>query len=187
MNEFKEAYTLVLNEIQAVFDNIDSKQVQALVDSIISAEKVFLVGVGRVMLCLKAFSKRLNHLGIKAYCVGDENEPAITNRDLLIVGSGSGESVIPVAIAKVATQFKPQIAHIGSNYKSSIEPITDLFIRIPAMTKLKLPGEFKSKQPMTNIFDQSLYILCDVITILIIKEKGLDDIESLWQFHANLE
>ena len=55
------------------------------------------------------------------------------------------------------------------------------------MTKLKLPGEFKSKQPMTNIFDQSLYILCDVITILIIKEKGLDDIESLWQFHANLE
>lgn len=32
--------------------------------------------------------------------VGDINEPAMRRDDVLIVGSGSGESLIPIAIAK---------------------------------------------------------------------------------------
>jgi 6-phospho-3-hexuloisomerase len=186
MRPLRDIYRLILREIGAALDAVDEEQVDALVAAILSSEQVFLIGVGRVMLVLETFCKRLNHLGVRTCCVGDVSEPAITARDLLIVASGSGESVIPVAIARTATRYKPRIVHIGSNPESSLKPLTDLFVRIPVKTKLKLPGELESAQPMTNLFDQTLYVLCDSVTTMIIERKGLD-MESLWRFHANLE
>ena len=143
MNAFQESYTQILEEIRSVLDRVDYRQIRGLVNAILSADKVFLIGVGRVMLVLKTFCKRLNHLGIRAHCVGDVNEPAIGDKDLLIVGSGSGESVVPVAIVRVAGKSKPKIAHIGSNPHSSLEPISDIFVRIPTVTKSKLDGEMQ--------------------------------------------
>ena len=186
MNTFKENYSLVLNEIRGAMDSVDEKQVTSLVDAILQAEKVFVVGVGRVMLSLKALAKRLNHLGISTHCVGDINEPAITDKDLLIVGSSSGESKVPVVIAQVAKKFNPKIAHIGSNPKSTLAPITDVFVRIPVRTKLSLPGEIDSKQIMTSLFEQSLYIFGDTVSLMIAQRRG-SDIRALWYHHANLE
>ena len=100
--DFTQAKQTVLSELQGVFDTVDEKQVVELTEMICSAEKVFVVGVGRVLLMLQAFTKRLNHLGIEANFVGAIDEPAITDKDLLIVGSGSGESAVPVAIVKIA-------------------------------------------------------------------------------------
>ena len=183
---FRETYGSILEEIRSALDLVDPVQVTALVGAIAGAEQVFCVGVGRVMLCLKAFSKRLNHLGIASFCVGDINEPAISERDLLIVGSGSGESAVPVAIARIARTHRAKIAHIGSNCASSLAPLTDIFLRIPTSTKLALPGELVSRQPMTNLFDQTLYLLCDAITMLIIRDGGIS-LAGLWKRHANLE
>ncbi len=186
MRSLRDSYRLILREIEAALDAVDDAQVAALVEAIMSAEQVFLVGVGRVMFVLKAFCKRLNHLGVRAFCVGDVGEPAITANDLLIVGSGSGESVVPVAIARTAARYKPRIAHIGSNPESSLRVLTDMFVRIPVKTKLKLPGELASAQPMTNLFDQALYVLCDAMTTMIIERRRFE-MDALWQYHANLE
>ena len=98
---------------------------------------------------MQAFEKRLNHLGIDSYYVGEINEPAITENDVLIVGSGSGESIVPVALVKKAAKFGPKIIHIGSNAQSSMTPYEDLFVRIPCSTKLNLPDEIKS----TNFYN----------------------------------
>ena len=56
------------------------------------------------MLALQCVCKRFAHLGIKAHCVGEINEPAIKKDDLLIVGSGSGGSLFPLGIAKKARE-----------------------------------------------------------------------------------
>ena len=102
---YKDNSKLVINELSTTLNAIDEKQVDQLVTMICDAEKVFVVGVGRVLLMLQAFEKRLNHLGIDAYYVGEINEPAITENDLLIVGSGSGESVFPLSIIKIAKNY----------------------------------------------------------------------------------
>ena len=187
MSSFKEDYSLVLKELQQAFEAVDENQILALVEELLKAEQVFVVGVGRVMLCLKAMAKRLNHLGIPTWYVGEINEPAITTRDLLIVGSGSGESIVPVAIARKAKELNARIAHIGSNPKSSLAPLTDIFVRIPVTTKLNLPDEIQSSQLMTNLFDQSLYILGDLISMEIVKRKDIKDKGGVWKHHANLE
>ena len=184
--DYQQARRLVLSELDTALSRVDAAQADALADEILSAEKVFLVGVGRVLLSLQAFCKRLNHLGIPAYFVGEINEPALTDRDLLIVGSGSGESLVPVAISKKAKSLGARVAHIGSNPESSLAPITDLFVRIPVQTKFNYPGELTSEQIMSSLFEQALLLLGDCVCLMIARRRSLD-IKALWQHHANLE
>jgi 6-phospho-3-hexuloisomerase len=119
--------------------------------------------------------------------VGAINEPAITERDLLIVGSGSGESAVPVAIARAAKRYAASVAHIGSNPSGAIAPFTDIFVRVPVQTRLGLTGETPSRQIMTSLFEQCILLIGDAIALSIAERKGISDIASLWRFHANLE
>ena len=185
--KYTEAKDTVLQELQTVFANVKEEEVLALTAAICEAESVFVVGVGRVLLMLQAFVKRLNHLGIEATYVGAVDEPAITENDLLIVGSGSGESAVPLAIVKIARTHHARIAHIGSNAFSSMTPYEDLFIRIPCSTKLNLQDEIKSQQVMSSLFEQSLLLLADMVALLIVDKKQITDLHALWKKHANLE
>ncbi len=184
--EFEKTYKMVLNEIYSAMTGVDTVAAERLVNDILSADDVFLVGVGRVMLSLQAFCKRLAHLGIKAHCVGDISEPAIKSTDLLIVGSGSGESIVPVAIAKKAKQFDAKVVHIGSNQKGSVSQYADYMVRIPVRTRLYLEDEVNSEQIMTSLFEQSLLIFGDVISKMIVEDRKID-LKGLWHYHANLE
>lgn len=176
----------IVKEIAATLDNIAAEDVNRLVSEVEKAERVFFVGVGRVLLSLEGIAKRLAHLGVQTVVVGQITEPAITKKDLLIVGSGSGESSFPLAIAKKAKSFEATVAHIGSNANSSLKEYTDLFVRIPVQTKLALPGEIPSVQPMTSLFEQCLLLLGDSVALMMVEEKAID-MPSLWQYHANLE
>lgn len=190
MKEFETNYSntcvMVLKEIENALAGVDVKSLEKLVEDILSADDVFFVGVGRVMMSLEAICKRLTHLGIKAHCVGDITEPAIKDTDLLIVGSGSGESIVPVAIAKKAKEFNAKVVHIGSNQKGAISEYSDYMVRVPVQTRLYLPDEVKSAQIMTSLFEQTLLILGDVISKMIAEENNVD-FDALWEFHANLE
>ncbi len=190
MQENDELYlklsSLVLEECKAALTNIDSDSVFQLVDAILAADKVFFVGVGRVMLSLQAMAKRFTHLGIQAYCVGQINEPAITDKDILIVGSGSGESIVPVEIARKAHKLGARIAYVGTNPGSKVNKIADIFLCIPVRSKVQVNKVIDSRQPLTSLFEQSLLLLGDVIALIIIERKKVN-INDLWQFHANLE
>lgn len=191
MDDFSEKYRaaskLVIGEIQSALLAADASGIEKLTGDIFSAEKVFLIGVGRVMLSLEAFAKRLSHLGVSAHCVGDITEPAITERDILIVGSGSGESIVPLAIAKKARELGAgKIIHIGSNPDSSMKKYADYMVRIPVRTRLYLEDEIDSKQIMTSLFEQTLLILGDVIALIAVDGRDID-LKSLWHAHANLE
>ncbi len=183
---FQESFNLILEECRTALSRIDPDSVDRLIEAILAADKVFFVGVGRVLLSLQAMAKRLSHLGINAVVVGQITEPAITEKDLLIVGSGSGETLFPVAIAKKAKSLGAKIAHIGSNAESTIKPITDIFVRVPVRTKLARSDEIDSRQPMTSLFEQCLLLFGDTLALVIISRRNLN-IQSLWQYHANLE
>jgi 6-phospho-3-hexuloisomerase len=178
---------MILGELERTLAAVDEEEVERLIGAILQARKVFAAGVGRVLLSLQAFVKRLNHLGIPAWHVGAINEPAITPEDLLIVASGSGESVVPVALARTARRLGARIAHIGSNPASSLAPLVDVFVRVPAPTRLGLPGEVPSGQIMTSLFEQCLLLLGDAVALCIAERKGGPDTSSLWRYHANLE
>lgn len=177
---------MIAEECQKALQKIDEEQSQQLVEAILNADEVFFIGVGRVMLSLQAICKRFAHFGIKAHCVGEITEPAITDKDLLIVGSGSGETLFPVAIAQKAKKIGTKVAWIGSNQESTIAKLADYKVRIPVQSKLNKPDELHSQQPMTSLFEQTLLLYGDSLAMEIMERKGLQ-FENLWKYHANLE
>lgn len=190
MSDFKTNYlnakNTVLAELDKTLSSIDVAALEMLKEEILKADKVFFVGVGRVMLSLQAIAKRLAHLGINTHCVGEITEPAITAGDLLLVGSGSGSTLFPLGIAQKAKGYGARVVHIGSNPNSPMKDVADFMVRLPVRTKLYLPDEIDSAQPMTSLFEQSLLLTGDILAKMILEEKNLD-MKSLWQFHANLE
>ncbi|MTI61381.1 MAG: SIS domain-containing protein [Firmicutes bacterium] len=177
---------IILRECNLALHGVNPKAVLQYIDMLLEADKVFFVGVGRVLLSLEAIAKRYAHLGINMFIVGQITEPAITEKDILVVGSGSGETFFPVGIARKAKNYGAKIVHIGSNPKSSLKEFTDLFIRIPVYSKINRADEVSSNQPMTSLFEQSLLLFGDVTAMMIIEEKEIE-LDKLWNYHANLE
>ncbi len=183
---YGEIRELVLKELEVSLSSIKEEEVERLIDIVLNSEKVFFVGVGRVLLSLQAMAKRWAHLGINTHFVGEITEPAITPRDVLIVGSGSGTTLFPAGIAKKAHDIGAKVVHIGSNPNSELKDIVEFMVRIPVRTKYYLEDEIDSKQPMTSLFEQSLLLLGDIVAKMIIERRHLD-MKGLWQYHANLE
>ena len=149
--QYQDTCAGVLDELKRTLDSIDPASVEQLAQAILEADQVFFVGVGRVLLSLQCVCKRLAHLGIRAHYVGEITEPAITEKDLLIVGSGSGASLFPLGIAKKArSAVGCRIVHIGSNPNSEMKDIADFMVRIPVRTKFYLEDEIDSCQIMTE-------------------------------------
>ena len=186
MRDLAAVRALVLGEVGRALAAVDEREAKAAVDALCSARRVFVTGVGRVLLSLEAFAKRLNHLGIPTVPVGAVDEPPIGAEDLLVAGSGSGESVVPVAIVRKAKSLGARVLAIGSNREGTIASMADLFLRIPCRTKLARADEIPSDQPMTSLFEQSLLLLCDCLCILVMERKGLDPATAALA-HANLE
>lgn len=183
---FAEISSLLLKELEVALGSIKEEEVEKLIQIVLNSEKVFFVGVGRVLLSLKAIAKRWAHLGLNTHIVGEITEPAITSKDLLIVGSGSGTTLFPAGIAKKAHAIGAKVVHIGSNPNSSLKDISEFMVRIPVRTKYYLNDEIDSQQPMTSLFEQALLLLGDIVAKMIIDRRHLD-MKELWQYHANLE
>ena len=189
-NRFREQYiytsAMVVEELTMALHSVDVEALERLKGDILSANRVFFTGVGRVMLSLEAMAKRFSHLGIRCSCVGEITEPAIQPGDILIVGSGSGASIVPLAIAKKAKELGIKVIHIGSNSESEMKYLADYIVRVPVRTRLYLPDEIESKQIMTSLFEQSLLLLGDILASMIVEERNID-LRELWEYHANLE
>ena len=191
-NDFKVRYQencdAILGEIAQTLASIDTDNLERLSKEILAADQVFFIGVGRVMLSLQAICKRLAHPGIRTHYVGEITEPHFNEKDLLIVGSGSGGSIFPLNIAKKARETVPgcRIVHVGSNPNSEMKDIADFMVRIPVRTKFYLEDEIDSAQPMTTLFEQSILLMGDILAKMIIDEQQLD-MKGLWKYHANLE
>ena len=181
-----ENVNLILDELMRTFSAIDEEQVNVLTRQILEADQVFVTGVGRVLLSMQSVVKRLNHLGVRAYYVGQIDEPAATKRDLLIVVSNSGESLIPVGIARKAASLGVPVTYIGSNPMSTAGRLASSHVRIPVTSKVSEDNLIVSRQPMTSLFEQAVLLLGDAIAMAILEKRGLDRKET-WHCHANLE
>lgn len=183
---YKKNVDLALDECRKILLAVNEDDTYTLIKKLTEADKVFFVGVGRVMLSLKAVAKRLAHIGIKTHIVGEITEPAIKKGDILIAASGSGESIFPKEIAKKAKALGAEVIMIGSNRESTLAKTADFMVRVPTNTKMKCEDEIKSQQIMTSLFEQFLLLYGDIIAKIIVEQKNID-MDALWECHANLE
>ena len=100
--KFNDYYPTVLREIEETLGEIDQTKITYFLKQIMDAQRVFIVGVGRTGLIMRCFAMRLMHLGIEVQIIGDITTTAVGKNDLLLIGSGSGETGSILSIARKA-------------------------------------------------------------------------------------
>ncbi len=183
MNE-KEYAVEISDEISEVVGNLDPQQLSVLVEAILAAKRVFVCGAGRSLLMMRAFAMRLMHMGVEAYVVSETITPAIAEGDLLIAGSGSGQTRGTLATVQAAAARGARTAVISAHGDLAIAEACDLVVVVP----LPVTGEAGSsfRQPLGSLFEQSLLVVGDVLVLRLMKRMGTTN-EQMRARHTNLE
>ena len=88
----EDRYAGITAELERVLAGIDTGRIEAMERMIAAAPAVFCSGAGRSGYMMRAFSMRLMHCGKKSWVLGDTATPAAMEGDVLVIGSGSGET-----------------------------------------------------------------------------------------------
>lgn len=177
----------IAGELKNSMERVNDAETEALVDALLAARAIFLAGAGRSGLMIKAFAMRLMHMGFNAYVVGETVTPNIGAGDLLLIGSGSGETASLVSMANKARKLGARVALATIFPRSSIGSGADVVVAIPAPTpKAKTDAGVSSIQPMGSLFEQSLLLVLDAVILRLMEKKGLDS-DAMFGRHANLE
>jgi len=182
-----DCYEQIITELKNTLLEVDRGSIEELSDAIVQARRIFLAGVGRSGLMLKCFAMRLMHLGLKAFVVGETTTPSISQGDLLIIGSGSGETGSVAVFAREAKKHDARIGLITIFPNSTIGKLADVTISIDAPTSKNPTGnQAVSVQPLGNLFEQSLLLLLDGIVIRLMDKLHVTA-DLMFENHANLE
>jgi 6-phospho-3-hexuloisomerase len=176
----------VVRELSQTVPLIADSEAEKLVDQILESKKIFVAGAGRSGLMGKAFVMRMMHMGIDAYVVGETVTAPLEQGDLLILGSGSGETKTLVAYAEKAKSLGGVVAAVTISPESTIGKLADIVIKLPGATKDRADGNYQTIQPMGSLFEQTMLLFYDALILRFMEKKGLDS-NKMYGKHANLE
>ena len=186
-SQYIKISTEIIEEIEKVIKDFDDTRLNELMEELLIKKRIFITGVGRTGMIMKSFAMRLMHLGLKVFVTGEINTPSINKDDLMIVGSGSGETSTVVALSEMAKKLGVKIVLFTINDSSTMGEIATTKITISATSpKLIKKNNFHSIQPMGALFEQSLMITLDTLIIMLMEKLKVKS-EKMFENHANLE
>jgi len=191
--ERKSRFLDILKEISDIINKnsnlINFEKIDNLIDLIVKTygnnRMVFLYGAGRSGFIGRCFAQRLMHLGIKSCFISDAVTHRYTDKDLLIIISGSGETTSPLAIAEKAKELGGKLVLFTGNPYSNIAKLSDLIIQIEGKSKEKAIIE-DSLAPYTTLFDISTLAVFDTIGGVLMKILGVSEAD-IDKRHASIE
>ncbi|TDM14999.1 6-phospho-3-hexuloisomerase [Macrococcus bovicus] len=181
-----EYLTAIIDELIQTVPQISEEETAQLVTAVLEADKVFVAGAGRSGLAGKAFVMRMMHMGIDAYVVGETVTANLEAGDLLIVGSGSGETSTLVPVAAKAKQLGGVVAAVTINPQSAIGQLADIVVQLPGAVKDQAKSDYSTIQPMGSLFEQTLLLFYDAVILKYMEMHQLDS-GKMYGKHANLE
>jgi 6-phospho-3-hexuloisomerase len=182
----REYFTEIINELNRTAGLLISEEAEKLVDGILEAKKVFVAGAGRSGLMSRAFAMRMMQMGFDAYVVGETVTPNLEKGDMLLIGSGSGETKSLVPMAEKAKSLGGIVAVATIFPESTLGKIADIAITLPGSPKDKANSSYKTIQPMGALFEQTLLLFYDAVILRLMEKQGMDS-TMMFGRHANLE
>ena len=167
---------------------VDGADVEKLGTLIQDAKRVFVAGAGRSGFAARAFANRLMHLGFTVYFVGEPTTPSIQQGDVLVIGSGSGETASLVAMAHKAHKQGAAIAALTIYPDHTIGALSAVCVKIPGVTSKSEERSQKadSIQPSGSSFEQLSWLIYDSVIIRLRELRQQTDAQMFYR-HANLE
>lgn len=196
-HEVQDMMRLMASKITSIADRIADAEVESLLQEILCAKRVYVLGAGRSGLVAKAFAMRLMHLGLQSFVVGETITPAMQAGDVLVVFSGSGKTKTVAELAETAKDIGGRVCLITSNRDSRIGKIADCMVEIESHRDevkddsaefeiRQMMGEHKSFAPLGTIFETACMVFSDAIVSRLM-EITKTDVEALKCRHANIE
>lgn len=181
-----ESMNFIANHIKRIASRLDTDSVTSLVDSIMSAKRIFLMGAGRSGLAARAFAMRLMHMGFNVYVVGETTTPAVQEEDLVIAVSGSGETPSIANLGGIAKKIGSKLATITSNRDSTLGNISDIIVIIPGRPKEDVIYEdyqerrmigYPQLAPLGTVFEISALVFLDAVISELMVRTGANEAE----------
>ncbi|MDD1774240.1 MAG: 6-phospho-3-hexuloisomerase [Methanobacterium sp.] len=194
MDYIKRTAEEISKHALGVIGQIDKKEKDKMMDTIILSEATFIVGSGRSELIGKAFAMRLMHLGFTVYVVGDVTTPAIKNTDCLIAISGSGETKVVTTASQTAKEIGSTVIGITANLNSTLGKLIDVKVNIESKSKEpwehptshELKGNYDDLAPMGTLFEDSTHLFLDGLIAEFMHRLGKKE-DDLKMRHATME
>jgi len=111
----QDALRYILKEMEQALEGIDPKAMDASIEAITSAKKIFIYGVGRSGLVGQAFAVRLVQLGFDVHFVGDMTTPIVDTKDLVFIVSNTGETTSAVQTANIVRRVGSTVISVTGN------------------------------------------------------------------------
>ncbi|HDS58796.1 MAG TPA: SIS domain-containing protein [Thermoplasmatales archaeon] len=179
-SRFDPAISYIGERLTAILDNVDRVRIAEAVNLFMKAPRIFIYGTGRSGLVGKAFAIRLVHLGFQTFVIGETITAPVQKNDLVVLISGSGET-IPVAMtAEIARRLGAKIVSITANPESHTARFADVVIILDT-------GEGDADlAPLGTLFESSAWVLLDGLVAELMARTGEDE-ENMKERHATLE
>lgn len=177
---------LILEELSRAASSTDFSNSHEFLLKIVESNKIVTVGAGRVGIAMRAFAKRLKHLGKDAYFITDEVLPRFGKNDLMIIGSGSGETASILTLAKKSKEAGSNLLLITTQPNSSIALLADHVIVLELQKDNLSNSVTPSRQPMTTLFEQFLFLTLDaavlnLMEMLSINESQMKELHNVFE------
>ncbi|NYB52497.1 MAG: 6-phospho-3-hexuloisomerase [Methanobacteriaceae archaeon] len=174
-----------------VIDRINEERVEEMIQCILDADSIFIVGSGRSELVGKAFAMRLMHLGFRVYVVGDVTTPALTDKDCLVAISGSGETKTVAIASGTAREVGTKVVGITTDPESTVGRNADVVVNIESKSKVPwkyytshvLKGNYDDLTPMGTLFEDSTLLFLDGLIAAFMVRLGKKE-NDLKKLHA---
>lgn len=181
-----EYVAAIIRELNLAGDHIIDEQTERLVEGIAGAGRIFVAGAGRSGLMMRAFAMRMMHLGLDVYVVGDTVARSLGKGDLLVIGSGSGETKSLIPLAEKALSLDGHVAVMTLLPESTIGRLANIVVQLPGAPKDKADDAAVTIQPMGSLFEQLLLLVCDAVILRLMEKRELTG-KAMYGNHANLE
>ncbi|KAM7491631.1 hypothetical protein LguiA_034552 [Lonicera macranthoides] len=187
----------ICTQITSVFTKptTNPTSLDLMVDEIASAAsrggRVFVYGVGREGLMLKALCMRLAHLGLTSHCVFDMTTPPISAVDLLIASAGPGGFSTVDAICGVAKSNGARVMLLTAQPGlGSAGKYATVIVEIPARTMADDGEEEEGSEPlilpMGSLYEGAMFVLFEMVVFRLGEVLGQSP-EVVRSRHTNLE
>jgi 6-phospho-3-hexuloisomerase len=173
---------IVLEEVGAVLGRVSEEDSRGFCRELARAKRVYITGVGRSGLVVKAFGQRLMHLGFEVHLADEITAPGIGRGDLLVACSGTGSTLLPLYMARKARRIGARVVSLTARPASPLARTSNLTILIPAPLE---PGK-QTCQPARSLFEQALFLYLDSVILTAMREFKITN-RRIRRRHANLE
>lgn len=127
---------------------------------------------------------RLMHIGYQDYVMGETITPSIQKGDTWVAISGSGTTKGIITDTQVAKKLGLDIIALTSDATSPLAQLADCVIVIPGATKTG--AGIKSVQLLSTLFDQTVHITLDALTLKLAQRDETSNEDALHE-HVNVE